>query len=1149
MKKGFTLIEILGVMVLLGVLALITVPIVNTLIKNSKESALSETIQTLETAAYNYSTRNALEYSSQTRILKIDKLKETGYIKNEKIINPVTEEELEGCIFYRWDDNYKQYEFDYDEDCKLKEDLSVTITNVDGKFNDLGWANKEFFVKIETNGTSYNYCVSNKKCSPNAKVETSEGSALISTESDNIYVCAYAIYGKIKSEIVCSDLYKLDNTNPTAGTVEFVGEQGENGWYISDVEVVLKDGLDTLSGHKSTTVNKSQITESTANEKIVVTTTDNADNIATREYTVKMDKTDPTVSISKSVVNNKNVLTATTNTITSGVTYEWYKDGKVITEATSSSYTTTEAGTYKVVATTGAGVSATSNEITIASYSITYNVNGGTCTVANQTKVQDISITLATLASNCRSGYEFLGWGTSASDTTVDYAAGATYTENSEKNLYAIWRKTVTITFYKNGAASITPKGGSASTASSLTQTCYMYNAETSCSITSPTISASTATPTVLGWGTSASATSNSWSVNTAKSFSSNASYYAVTKKDAVTYTATFNKNNATLVDTGNTDSATKDSCTIAATYNGTAQATSCQVHSPNITAPSATPTVLGFNTSASATSSKWNVNTAKNISSNVIYYAITRKDAVTYTATFNGNGATITKASAQCTIAATYNGAAQGTSCSITAPKITRSGYTIVGFNTSASATSASVGSEKTFSISSNPTYYAVTSKTLTLSYNANSGSGTTNSQTCTVYNTGTSCNITINSTGYSKSGYTFLGYYTNGYKDSPMSYYADAYADVKNAYGYDSTSLYNHYILAGKTEGRSISEYVPSGKITLTANTTLYAGWAKGITVSYNGNGATSGSTSSQTCYVFNSGTTCSITLNNNGYAKSNYTFQRWEDGSKTYYPSTTYNFSNNITLYAIWKANYICSSGTLVQNTSYSSATGGWICVANNPTSSQQCTATACNTCTYSTTEYGPGDTCPNKTCDVATAGARWCTEYTYGVIYTGQYSSTNDAEAACRGNGSCTYTNCWESPSKTICSTSTCRSNCKGTLTTEDGTTYCVIPGYTCQLLKPDGCAKTGGCVPLSTFTNHREGIDYVNDGCTAYENKQDSSCGKESCYYQATKTDANCSQCGSYCSSSTTVYSCPSGWSTYNGSGSGLNCYVSATLAQ
>ena len=48
----------------------------------------------------------------------------------------------------------------------------------------------------------------------------------------------------------------------------------------------------------------------------------------------------------------------------------------------------------------------------------------------------------------------------------------------------------------------------------------------------------------------------------------------------------TFNAN-------GNTIDATTKSCDLAATYNGTAQATSCTVTCPKITAPSNTPTVV----------------------------------------------------------------------------------------------------------------------------------------------------------------------------------------------------------------------------------------------------------------------------------------------------------------------------------------------------------------------------------------------------------------------------------------------------------------------------------------------------------------------------------------------------------------------------
>ena len=146
MKKGFTLIELLGVLVLLGVIMLITVPTVNSVIKNSKESALEQTIQSLEVAAYNYSNRNNLGYSTKTKILEISELKETGYIKNEIIINPVTNTELTGCIFYKWDDNNKQYQFEYDEECVIK-DLEVTI-NIPSVFNEAGWAKEDFYVNI-----------------------------------------------------------------------------------------------------------------------------------------------------------------------------------------------------------------------------------------------------------------------------------------------------------------------------------------------------------------------------------------------------------------------------------------------------------------------------------------------------------------------------------------------------------------------------------------------------------------------------------------------------------------------------------------------------------------------------------------------------------------------------------------------------------------------------------------------------------------------------------------------------------------------------------------------------------------------------------------------------------------------------------------
>lgn len=54
MRKGFTLIEILGVIILLGIIALITFAVITGLIKNTKEKAFEDSILNTEEAAYNF---------------------------------------------------------------------------------------------------------------------------------------------------------------------------------------------------------------------------------------------------------------------------------------------------------------------------------------------------------------------------------------------------------------------------------------------------------------------------------------------------------------------------------------------------------------------------------------------------------------------------------------------------------------------------------------------------------------------------------------------------------------------------------------------------------------------------------------------------------------------------------------------------------------------------------------------------------------------------------------------------------------------------------------------------------------------------------------------------------------------------------------
>ena len=72
-------------------------------------------------------------------------------------------------------------------------------------------------------------------------------------------------------------------------------------------------------------------------------------------------------------------------------------------------------------------------------YTVSYNANGGSGAPGSQTKYYGDTLTLSNTRPT-RSGYTFLGWGTSAGDTSVDYSPGGKYTANASATLYAIWQ-------------------------------------------------------------------------------------------------------------------------------------------------------------------------------------------------------------------------------------------------------------------------------------------------------------------------------------------------------------------------------------------------------------------------------------------------------------------------------------------------------------------------------------------------------------------------------------------------------------------------------------------------------------------------------------------------------------------------------------
>jgi len=98
-KNAFTLIELLGVIVILGIIGMITVPLVQKIVIENTEKAYNEQVTSFEKAAKNWANSNiyGLNKCSTDTCENLDKvtlktLKDEGFLENRDIKNPKTDE-------------------------------------------------------------------------------------------------------------------------------------------------------------------------------------------------------------------------------------------------------------------------------------------------------------------------------------------------------------------------------------------------------------------------------------------------------------------------------------------------------------------------------------------------------------------------------------------------------------------------------------------------------------------------------------------------------------------------------------------------------------------------------------------------------------------------------------------------------------------------------------------------------------------------------------------------------------------------------------------------------------------------------------------------------------------------------------------------
>lgn len=113
MKKGFTLVEVIAIVTILGIILLLITPNILENIDNSKNKSYERQIKTIEQAAERWSVDNAKQLNYDRELLHIGELVDGDYLASNEIIDPRDGSIMKGCIVIDYDHKHNQYTHSY----------------------------------------------------------------------------------------------------------------------------------------------------------------------------------------------------------------------------------------------------------------------------------------------------------------------------------------------------------------------------------------------------------------------------------------------------------------------------------------------------------------------------------------------------------------------------------------------------------------------------------------------------------------------------------------------------------------------------------------------------------------------------------------------------------------------------------------------------------------------------------------------------------------------------------------------------------------------------------------------------------------------------------------------------------------------------
>ena len=135
-KKGFTLVELLAVLMLLGLIVVIAIPTINTSLNAAKERAKKVQENIILNAAKDFAAEHFKELEEKLNIISINDLINENYIDTSNAENIIESDYKDKCVYVKYDKSYSQFDYSIidcnsiiSEDCFLTRTLMVEGEN------------------------------------------------------------------------------------------------------------------------------------------------------------------------------------------------------------------------------------------------------------------------------------------------------------------------------------------------------------------------------------------------------------------------------------------------------------------------------------------------------------------------------------------------------------------------------------------------------------------------------------------------------------------------------------------------------------------------------------------------------------------------------------------------------------------------------------------------------------------------------------------------------------------------------------------------------------------------------------------------------------------------------------------------------------